>query len=459
MHMRDQQTHQSTETDTERTAESTMNQSQQAMEQLIDLQRNMARMTLSALEWQETAQRQGLEMTRSMLASAPGPQFTESMVESYLQGMEAVMPEMEQVMERGMQAAAQPQMNQMEQMGSQMQGMGAQMSGQARSAEQGLSQRGQHSGMGGQQIGSNQPASQQTGGQQTGGQQPSGQEMRTQGTTQPHPQGTTIQPQPQRTGTQPQPQLQSHAQTSGQQGQGGRSQTHQSQQPRESQQTGEWVSPDEYGGESAGATGSEQRPMTAAPAHSRGDEAKQFGQQSHQSGRQSQQGSADRPQQGSQRPSRGQFEQGHQQGRQTQPQGAQPQSGPQRGSSQQGGPSRSGDRSRPGREYDQPTDRTQSAPGQTDQGRLRDQYSQRIDTDRREGGEPNRSATRGSQQRGGQSSAQGTQRHESEGTDRDRARGETGPPERRAMEETDITSEQPQPNESGRSDEERPNQE
>lgn len=60
----------------------------------------MARMALSAMQWQDTAQRQGLEITRSMMQGFPGQQFTESMMRSYLQGLEAVTPEMERAMEK-----------------------------------------------------------------------------------------------------------------------------------------------------------------------------------------------------------------------------------------------------------------------------------------------------------------------------------------------------------------------
>ncbi|WP_254523303.1 hypothetical protein [Natrinema caseinilyticum] len=118
-------------------AESTMNQGQQAMEQLIDLQRNMAQMTLSALKWQESAQKQSFEITKSMLENAMGQQLTESMMQSYLQGVEAMMPEMEQMMEEGFEAAAQPQMNQMERMGDQMGRIGSQFAESGRQMQQG----------------------------------------------------------------------------------------------------------------------------------------------------------------------------------------------------------------------------------------------------------------------------------------------------------------------------------
>ncbi|ELY74555.1 hypothetical protein C487_15404 [Natrinema pallidum DSM 3751] len=375
MTMREQQSQQSTDTNAERMAESTMNQSQQAMEQLLDLQRNAARMTLSALEWQETAQQQGLEMTKSMLESVPGPQFTESMMQSYLQGMEAVMPEMEQVMEQGMQAAAQPQMEQMEQMGTRMQGMGS------------------PSGM-------------------------AGQEGRQQG-PQSQPQ-TRMQPQPQGGQRYPQPQTE--------QGPSGRPQPQQSQQ---FPQTGEWVTPQEYGGESTGTAAPQQQPqqqpMAAAPTRSSDVGTGQFGGQS-------QGGEPDRPQRGAEEgrgTGQGQFE-GE---RQPQPQESQPRPGAQQGSGQPGGQPRSGARTQRGGEHE----RQQSPPGRTDQGRLRDQYSQRIDTDRPERGE------RGRQRRGGRSAARERPGQEpAADTDRDRDRDETTRSrERRAREETDVTSEQP----------------
>ncbi|WP_255682002.1 hypothetical protein [Natrinema sp. SYSU A 869] len=294
--MREQQTQQSTEMNTEQMAESTMNQSQQTMEQLIDLQRNVARMTLSALKWQETAQQQGLEMTKSMLESVPGPQFTESMMQSYLQGMEAIMPEMEQVMERGMQAAAQPQMAQMEQMGNQM-------TGQGRMTEQGMSQQGM-----GQRGTSGRMDSQQMGGQQAGSQRMGSPMHSQQGMSQ---QGMTGQ----RTGHQQtgggmraqqgmdrQPQMQTQAQMGGQQGSSGRSQSQQYPQ------TGEWVTPQEYGGESTAASGSRQEPMTAAPGHSSGTESEQFGGQAQGGGP----GRSQRGFEGGPASGQGQFEQGRQ---------------------------------------------------------------------------------------------------------------------------------------------------
>lgn len=93
---------------TEQLQQTTMNQGQRAIEQAIDLQRNVARMTLSAMQWQTTAQQQGFEMTKSMMQSVPGQQFTESMMQNYLQGLEAVSPEMERALESGMQAATRP---------------------------------------------------------------------------------------------------------------------------------------------------------------------------------------------------------------------------------------------------------------------------------------------------------------------------------------------------------------
>lgn len=86
---------------TTRMQRTTMNQGQEAFEQLMTLQRSMAQLTLSALRWQETAREQGMEMTRSMMNQFPGQEFTQSMLESYLDGTEAMMPEMERALERG----------------------------------------------------------------------------------------------------------------------------------------------------------------------------------------------------------------------------------------------------------------------------------------------------------------------------------------------------------------------
>lgn len=66
-------------------------QGRRALEQTIEVQRNTARMMLSILEWQETAQTQGLE-------------FTKSMFRSYVEGVEAMLPEMRQAVEEGQEA-------------------------------------------------------------------------------------------------------------------------------------------------------------------------------------------------------------------------------------------------------------------------------------------------------------------------------------------------------------------
>lgn len=68
--------------------QTTLDQSQQALQQAIELQKSAAQMTLSALEWQDTAQRQGLV-------------FTKSLLQSYVQGAEAVVPEMQEAMQQG----------------------------------------------------------------------------------------------------------------------------------------------------------------------------------------------------------------------------------------------------------------------------------------------------------------------------------------------------------------------
>lgn len=98
--MTDQEMH-----STEEMQQTTITQSQQTIEQLMDLQRNMAQMTLSAMRWQNTAQKQGMEMTQSMMETFPGQQFTQSMLENYLEGMQAIMPEIERAIEKGTRAA------------------------------------------------------------------------------------------------------------------------------------------------------------------------------------------------------------------------------------------------------------------------------------------------------------------------------------------------------------------
>ncbi|QLG51111.2 hypothetical protein [Natrinema halophilum] len=209
--------------DTQQMTESTMNQGQQAMEQLIDLQRDMVRMSLSALKWQESAQKQGLEMTKSMLENAPSQQLTESMMQSYVQGVEAMLPEMEQVMEQGFEAAAQPQMNQMEQMGGQMEQMGRQLSESGQRSHQEPTQRGSRG-----QMDTRVPGTER---------KPSGSRQPDYSTSERG--ATSSQGLGQQTGT-----------PTGQ---------------RTGSETGEWITPGEYGGESAGASGAQQEPMSAAP--------------------------------------------------------------------------------------------------------------------------------------------------------------------------------------------------
>lgn len=92
---------------TERMQETTMNQGQEAIEQAIDMQRNMTRMALSVMQWQDTAQRQGFEITKSMMQWTPGQEFTRTMMEGYLEGLEAVAPQMTRAMEQGMRDASQ----------------------------------------------------------------------------------------------------------------------------------------------------------------------------------------------------------------------------------------------------------------------------------------------------------------------------------------------------------------
>lgn len=93
---------------TDRMQRATVNLNRQGVEHLMNLQRSMARLTLDAMQWQQTAQQQGMELTKSVLNQFPGQEFTQSMLEQYLEGMEAMMPEMERAMERGLQAGGQP---------------------------------------------------------------------------------------------------------------------------------------------------------------------------------------------------------------------------------------------------------------------------------------------------------------------------------------------------------------
>ncbi|WP_408958790.1 hypothetical protein [Natrinema sp. 74] len=381
-------------TDTERMAESTMNQSRQAFEQLIDLQRNMAQMTLSAIRWQEIAQQQGLEMTKSMLENTPGPQFTESMMESYLQGMEEMMPEMEQVMEEGFEAAAQPQMAQMEQMESRMQEMGqqpgqmqetGQQPGRGRMSEHGMDQ---------------QPSTGRAGGQQFGDQQTESQAMT----------GPTSGQRPQ---TQPQPQ----AQTTGQGGPTGRSRE---QYP----ETGEWVSPGEYGGEPAGASGIERQPQSTDQFE---DRSQQGGpdRSRQEPGRAPPTGSAERQREQAQPP---------QQSRSRQPQEMQP-----------GTPARGGEQG-----GDRATQQQPPQP-QSEQGRPPEGYSQRLDTDRRERSERGRPSPQG-REHTGQSAARGPESERANERDRGERRRTD---EMGEMEEVDISTEGTQQRPAGNRSEER----
>ncbi|WP_440765258.1 hypothetical protein [Natronorubrum sp. DTA7] len=336
--MRDnQQFQQSRHEPTEQLQQSTMNQGQAAIEQAIDLQRNIARMTLSAMQWQDTAQRQGVEITKSMMQGFPGQRFTQSMMESYLQGLEAVMPEMERAMEKGMQAATQAQPGPGQQMGSQHQS--GQRMGQS-DQQFGSQQRmgGQHQS--GQQFGGqmgDQRSTGRTSGQQPGGQQPPDQQMG--GQQQPHQQ------------------MADQPQSSQRMGQ------HTHQQERQYPQTGEWVSQaGTYGGEASGPA-DQQRAQQMGPGSQSGQQS-----QSH-AGRQSQ----SRPDESHSQPTGAGSQQGSF-GHETQ-QRSQPQQ-------------RGGDRPARGREQEhrrQDREVGQSTPrGQSSQPRNeRGQYSQRIDTDRR----------------------------------------------------------------------------
>lgn len=72
-----------------------VNQGQEMLEGTIELQRDATKMMLSALEWQETAQRQGIELSKSML-------------QNYLEGVQAVVPGMEEAMRSGTSASQGP---------------------------------------------------------------------------------------------------------------------------------------------------------------------------------------------------------------------------------------------------------------------------------------------------------------------------------------------------------------
>ncbi|WP_254768134.1 hypothetical protein [Salinilacihabitans rarus] len=88
----------------------TADQGQRALQQAIELQRNAARMTLSALEWQDTTQRQGIE-------------FTKSLLRNYLQGVESIAPEMGRAMQEGMGGPMAAQQEMIEGMERGMQGV------------------------------------------------------------------------------------------------------------------------------------------------------------------------------------------------------------------------------------------------------------------------------------------------------------------------------------------------
>lgn len=70
----------------------TVDQTRDTFEQAFELQRSATKMALSILEIQDTAGRQGLE-------------FTKSMMQTYLQGVESMAPAMEHAMEEGMEHA------------------------------------------------------------------------------------------------------------------------------------------------------------------------------------------------------------------------------------------------------------------------------------------------------------------------------------------------------------------
>ncbi|WP_435552548.1 hypothetical protein [Natrinema sp. CGMCC1.2065] len=411
--MRDHQSQQST--DRERMAESTIERSQQTMERLIDLQRNMAEMTLSALEWGESAQRQGMEMTQSMFESAPGPQFTASMMERYLEGMEAIVPEMEDAMEAGTRAVTHP--------GTPGVAGTGYSSGQAYQGQQGGGERGgtmeRRQRPTNQSIGEQpQPSQQSMGGRQSTGQH------RSMGGNRPptdrQPTGGQRSPQQPMSGQQRPFQSmagqQSNQQQRGRQASSGRSQSQwpqQSARPGEAYpETGEWVTPQEYGGESTGTAEYQQRPLSAAPNPSPSEGSRV---------------TEGRPQGGEtgdpQESQRGRSSTGTDRGPQGQPREPQrrPTADSQRGHGQSGESMAGGDRSHAARAGDRPTEGGQSGPGpgRTEQGRIRDQYARRADTDR------------GEREQGGIDRG--------EGTEPDRSS------ERRGMADTDVPPDQPRP--------------
>ena len=122
--------------------QTTINQAQSAFEQAFELQRNATKMALSMLEMQDTAGRQGLEVTKTFM-------------QNYLQGVEAIMPEIEETMETGMRSA--------------MQGGPAMHGGSTDTGRRGGQQQGGQMGGGQQMGGEGQMRRQQmTGGQQQG---------------------------------------------------------------------------------------------------------------------------------------------------------------------------------------------------------------------------------------------------------------------------------------------------
>ncbi|ELY74648.1 hypothetical protein C488_11459 [Natrinema pellirubrum DSM 15624] len=400
-------------------AESTIERSQQTMERLIDLQRNMAEMTLSALEWGESAQRQGMEMTQSMFESAPGPQFTASMMERYLEGMEAIVPEMEDAMEAGTRAVTHP--------GTPGAAGTGYSSGQAYQGQQGGGERGgtmeRRQRPTNQSIGEQPQPSQQS----MGGRQPTGQ-YRSMGSNRPptdrQPTGGQRSPQQPMSGQQRSFQSmagqQSNQQQRSRQAPSGRSQSQwpqQSARPGEADpETGEWVTPQEYGDESTGTAEYQQRPLSAAPnpSPSEGSRVTEGRPQGDETGA---------PQESQRGPSSTGIERGQQGRRPGQPREPQrrPTADSQRGHGQSGESMGGGDRSHAARADDRPTEGGQSVPGpgRTEQGRIREQYARRADTDR------------GEREQGGIDRG--------EGTESDRSS------ERHGMADTDVPPDQPRP--------------
>lgn len=266
--MTDQQSQSNTDPTTQ-LQRTTMNQGREALEQLLNVQRSMAQLTLSALQWQQTAQKQGMEMSQSMLDQFPGQEFTQSMLESYLEGMETMAPEMERALERGAAAGTAAQAGARSQSEVQPQSQHQpQSQPQARTPPtRGAQRSGREPSMEGHtaQMGRQQPSAGETGHRQTGDQH--AERTRRQMGRQPQ----------QRQSQQP---TEAYPQT-GEWIERGQSQARSQSQPRENQGT-------TYGGESASATSPEHRVQenqSSEQPTARHDQERRPEQRNDQSGR------------------------------------------------------------------------------------------------------------------------------------------------------------------------------